>query len=452
MSRPSLAVIGSGIAGLGAAWLLHRHFDLRVFEAEPRIGGHSNTVTVHDGHNELPVDTGFIVFNPVNYPNLTTLFERLDVPTAATDMSFAVSVDHGRLEYSGTNLAGLFAQPRNLVRPAFHRMLVDIVRFNRAARALARDSTLGAEMPLGDFLDALRVGHAMRDHYLLPMAAAIWSCSTAAMLDFPARSLARFFDNHGLLNINDRPQWHTVRGGSRAYIERLTAPFADCIERGDRVVSVQPGRGGVMVRTESGRRSRFDHVVIAAHADQALEMLSTPSDRQRALLSRFRYQSNRAVLHRDARLMPRRRRVWSSWNYLRDGQHQRADAVSVTYWMNALQPLATRQDYFVSLNPLDEPAERLTDAEFEYMHPVFDAQAVAAQAALREIQGEGNVWLCGSYFGYGFHEDGLSSALEVAARLGVDAPWNVAGSRRAVAVDGHAAALPSAPRGLSKAA
>ncbi len=251
------------------------------------------------------------------------------------------------------------------------------------------------------------------------------------MLEFPARSLARFFDNHGLLNVSDRPQWHTVRGGSTVYVKRLTATYADRIYRGDPVISVRPRAGGVEVATALGQRRLFDHVVIAAHADQALDMLAAPSERQAALLSRFRYQSNTALLHRDAALMPLRRRVWSAWNYLRDAGGDRADAVSVTYWMNALQPLRTRQNYFVSLNPVKEPASHRVDARLRYDHPVFDAHAADAQRNLTSIQGEDGIWLCGSYFGYGFHEDALTSAIDVAARLGVPAPWAKQPSGRA---------------------
>jgi predicted NAD/FAD-binding protein len=424
MYHPSTAVIGSGIAGMATAWLLDRRNPVQLFEAGPRLGGHTHTVEVDDPGGPLAVDTGFIVFNPENYPNLTALFEHLQVASDDTDMSFAVSLDGGRLEYSGSDLNGLFAQRVNLLRPDFHRMLLDILRFNRAARSLARGERSDARGDtLGEFLDRLRMGRAMRAHYLLPMAAAIWSCSTSSMLDFPARSMARFLDNHGLLNINDRPQWRTVRGGSQRYVERLCAGFQDRVHLGDPVCEVRRLDAGVELRTRSGQRARFDQVVIATHADQALGMLHQPRDEEAALLSRFGYQDNVAVLHRDAALMPRRRGVWSAWNYLARSGGAMADRVSVSYWMNCLQRLHSSRDYFVSLNPLVDPDPALEDYRTEFAHPVFDAAAVAAQADLHRLQGQGGLWFCGSYFGYGFHEDALSAGLRVAADLGAPPPW-----------------------------
>lgn len=434
MHQSRIAVVGTGIAGMASAWLLSRHHEVTVYEAEGRIGGHTNTVLVDDPAGATPVDTGFIVHNRENYPHLSALFRALGVATQPGEMSFAVSVDGGRLEYSGTNLNGLFGQRRNLARPGFHGMLLHIARFNRAARRLAREGGDPRES-LGAFLDRLRLGQGFREHYLLPMAAAIWSCPTGAMLDFPALSLARFYDNHGLLSLNDRPQWYTVSGGSVEYVRAITAPYANAIRRAAPVVRVETHAGGVRVVEESGASESYDQVVIAAHADQARNLLDARDPRQH-LLASFRYQDNRAVLHHDPALMPRRRRVWSSWNYLSQSEVG-GNQVSVTYWMNLLQRLTCQRDYFVSLNPVREPDPRAVLAEFAYSHPVFDSEAMRAQETLPRVNGHGGVWLAGSYFGYGFHEDALRSALDVARRLGSAPPWDDASTLETQAVTGE---------------
>ena len=446
MSRPTIAVIGSGIAGMGAAWLLQRHYPVTLYEAAGRIGGHTNTVEVDDPRGPTPVDTGFIVHNRRNYPHLCALFDTLGVATQPGEMSFAVSVDGGRLEYSGTNLNGLFGQRSNLARPGFHRMLFDIARFNRTAKRLAWEGGDESEA-LEAFLARLKLGADFRDHYLLPMAAAIWSCPTRSMLAFPAVSLARFFDNHGLLNLQDRPQWRTVTGGSAAYVRALTAPYAEGIRLASPVARVLSEADGVRVIEADGSARRFDQVVIAAHADEARRMLPA-SDRRAALLASFRYQANRAVLHSDRALMPRRGRVWSSWNYLASSCTRPGDGdpgVSVTYWMNLLQRLDCERDYFVSLNPLEEPARRDVIAEFDYSHPVFDAAAMAAQRRLPALNGERGIWLAGSYLGYGFHEDALRSAVDVARRLGAAPPWD--GDH-----DRETSFVPEVPAALDRAA
>ena len=418
-----IAVVGSGVAGMGAAWLLSRHHDVTVYEREARIGGHTHTVTVDDGGDPLPVDTGFIVFNRPNYPQLTRLFERLDVQTRPTCMSFSASIDGGRVEYAGTSIATLFAQPLNLFRPAFHRMLRDVLRFNREAGALAEDAN-GDGPALGEFLRAGRYGEAFRDWYLLPMAAAIWSCPTATMLSFPARSLACFFRNHGLLSVNDRPQWRSVDGGSHSYIRRMLADLGDAVHPARAAVAVRREGDRVQVLDDAGRRADFDDVVLACHADQALALLERPSDAERRILGAFRYQRNRVLLHTDTALMPRRRAVWSSWNYLGTRGVDGNRAVSVSYWMNRLQALRAKRDYFVSLNPVYEPAAGAVLRELEYTHPVFDTAAMAAQPELASLQGRRRTWFCGSYHGYGFHEDALASAVRVADGLGVAAPWS----------------------------
>jgi predicted NAD/FAD-binding protein len=342
-------------------------------------------------------------------------------------MSFAVSVDGGRLEYSGGSWSGLVAQPLNLLRPSYLRMLRDTMRFFREA-PLARVD--GGDMALGEWLAARGYSDAFLYDHLLPMAAAIWSVPVRQMLRFPVASFVSFLHNHGLLRLSGRPQWRTVVGGSRRYVERIAADFSGRVLLGTPAVEVQPGPGGVTVRDAHGGAKRYDRVVIAAHADEALAMLPHADHETRSLLGAFRYQPNTAILHRDPRLMPQRRRAWSSWNYLAErggggDAAARADAarVSVTYWMNRLQNLDERHPVFVSLNPIAAPRPELTEAAIEYSHPAFDAAALAAQRRLPEVQGRAGIFLCGSWCGYGFHEDALASGVRVAAALGAHAPW-----------------------------
>jgi predicted NAD/FAD-binding protein len=447
-SRPRLrvAVIGTGISGMSAAWLLSQRHDVTVYERNERMGGHSHTVDVAVGKHITPVDTGFIVYNQTTYPNLTALFELLEVPTAPSCMSFAVSIDGGGLEYSGTGLAGMLVQRRNIFRPRFWRMLADIRRFYQQAAAdlAALEAT---EATLGDYLDRRGYGRAFRDDHLLPMAGAIWSAPPQAMLDYPAASFIRFQANHGLLQIRDRPQWRTVTGGSRSYVERLTARFRHRVKLGVAAKRVRRFGGEVGVVDASSRIQKFDHVVIAAHADEALALLEDASAAERSVLGAFRYSENRAVLHRDASLMPKRRGAWSSWNYI--GGRGRDSTCTVTYWMNRLQNLTVPDNLFVTLNPEFEPDPRTVSNIDIYHHPLFDAAAIRAQRRLWSLQGVHNTWFCGSYFGAGFHEDGLQSGLAVAEALGgVDRPWTVADAsgriftgreRRAPATTGIAA-------------
>ena len=417
-----IAVIGSGIAGMASAWLLSQRHQVTLIERNDYIGGHTHTIVVDEGDRQVPVDTGFIVYNERNYPLLTRLFERLGIESRTSDMSFAASVGPGRIEYAGDNLGTLFAQRRNLVRPAFLRMLADILRFNRRCKTLLAEEGFGGAS-LGDFLDQEGFGRGLREHYLLPMAAAIWSCPTRTMLDFPAESLARFFNNHGLLNVIERPLWSTVVGGSHQYARRLIDDIGHDNVLMDGAVAVRRLDDGVEVQLASGDRRRFDAAVLACHADEALALIETPSDAEQNLLGAFRYQSNQAFLHQDRRLMPRSRKVWASWNYLTRDRDDGSSAVSVTYWMNRLQGLRSSHDYFVSLNPLDPPAKDAQISEMTYHHPIFDQRAMQAQRDLRRLQGQGGLWFCGSYFGYGFHEDALRSAVHMASGLGADTGW-----------------------------
>ncbi len=419
-----VAIIGSGISGLSAAWLLNKIHDIVLYEADDRLGGHSHTVDIPSSGGPIPVDTGFIVYNEQTYPNLIALFDVLGVASKPSSMSFGVSVDRGRFEYAGSDTIGaLFAQKRNLVSPRFQRMLIDIVRFNKTARQCLADGREQGDLTLGAFIDRAGFGSAFVDHYLLPMCAAIWSASFDSIRSFPAASLLRFFDNHGLLNLYDRPAWRTVEGGSRAYVEKLSASFRQHVRLSCPVRHVVRTGGEVLVTDAFGDCQTFDAVVLACHADQALRMIEAPSRAESEILGAFHYQANRAVLHTDPELMPLRRGVWSSWNYLCGGKQSGTASASVTYWLNRLQGFKSEQPVLVSLNPLMEPKEASVITTCSYDHPQFNLQAMAAQARLPEIQGHDRLWFAGAHWGYGFHEDGLLSGLHVAAELGAMPPW-----------------------------
>ena len=423
-----IAVVGGGIAGLSAAWLLQQRHEIRLFEAETVLGGHAHTVEIPDPQGPVHIDTGFVVYNERNYPLLTRLFAALQVPTQATDMSFSYSLQPGGIEYAGTDLNTLFAQRRNLIRPRFLKMVSDILRFNRLGKRLLAEDRV-SEATLGEFLTEHRFGRGFTEDYLLPMAAAIWSCPAATMRGFPVRGFLEFFHNHGLLDIEGRPQWRTVVGGSRAYVERLAERLHPGTVRHAGVNEVRQTGGRWRVTTAEGT-DLFDSVVFACHADDALAMLATPTPEQTALLGACRFQANRALLHTDTRLMPESRRVWASWNYLTQQQGVDEQCVSVSYHMNSLHRLERRKDYIISLNPWREPHPTTVLGEYHWRHPVLDAAAVQATARLSDIQGLNGVYVAGAWTGFGFHEDGIRSAVDVARWLGVSPPWEEAGPDR----------------------
>lgn len=424
-ARPKVAVIGAGIAGNAAAWSLSRFADVTQFEKNGYFGGHSNTVDMTLDGKSVPVDTGFIVFNQLNYPNLTRLFDYLDVDTHASDMSFAVSMDEGRFEYSGTGLGGVFAQKSNLFRPSFLRMLWDLKHFYQNATSLKARENI-ENKSLGDVLRELNYSSKFIDGHILPMAAAIWSAPCEQILAFPAASFIRFFDNHGLFRFKDRPEWRTVIGGSRAYVQKLLADTPAERHKHSDVRAVQRlDDGGVRLFLSDGTSHYFDQVVLACHGDEAHKLLINPSQDESRILSAFRYSENRTYLHRDARFMPKRRRAWSSWNYVGPSKMPDGACVPVTYWMNRLQKLDTERDVFITLNPMEPPREELIERDILYTHPIFDQAAYDAQKELHKIQGQGGIWFAGSYFGYGFHEDALTSGLNAARAMGATLPWDI---------------------------
>lgn len=420
-----IAVIGSGISGLSCAWLLSKRNDVTLYEASDRLGGHANTATINIGGRSIAVDTGFIVYNETNYPNLVALFEHLQVPTISSDMSFAASMDDGDFEYSGTGLKGLLGQKRNAFRPRFWAMLRDVLKFYKEAPSLL-DRSDTQDITLGDYVREARYSATFINDHLMPMGAAIWSTTAAEMHDYPLHAFLRFFVNHGLLLLSGRPQWRTVDGGSREYVTRLAADFAGTTRLTASVSSIRRAANGVTVTDTSGRSDLFDDVVIAAHADEALNMLTDADQSEQDLLGAFGYTRNTAVLHSDPALMPRHRNVWSSWNYMNGAKKTGDQQLCVTYWMNRLQNLDTQNPVFLTLNPNREPLPHLVHGTYNYTHPRFDTRALKAQNELWQLQGTNRTWFCGAYFGSGFHEDGLQSGLAVAEALGgIRRPWSV---------------------------
>ena len=409
-----VAVIGAGISGMGAAHALGLDHHVTLYEAEPRLGGHARTRLVGP-NRDTPVDTGFIVFNHANYPNLVRLFEALGVETVPSNMSFGASFGGGRLEYALHSLDALFAQRRNAVNPKFLRMVRDILHFNKHGLAAAKDTSL----TVGELISKLGLSTYFRDYYLTPFSGAIWSTPKSRILDFPADALLRFFDNHALLNTYGQHQWYTVAGGSAAYVEKLEAAMVArgvVLRLGTPVAGVRRTADGVEVRGQGGDWEPFDEVVFATHSDDTLAILSDASAEERATLGAVRYQGNRVVLHSDTSVLPRRRKVWASWVYT-EAEGRASDEIDLTYWMNSLQPWLTGPDYMVTLNSVRPIREELIWDETNLRHPVYDAAALAAQKRARAANGTNRTWVCGAWMRNGFHEDGLASALDVVARI-----------------------------------
>jgi predicted NAD/FAD-binding protein len=412
-----IAIIGTGISGLGAAYLLNRAHDITVYEKNDYIGGHSRTIHIPVDGKTIPVDTGFIVYNERNYPLLVSLFKALQVPVIKSDMSFGVSVASGWLEYGSKNM---LSQIRNIFRPKFWGMILDILKFNRMAD---KHPEIYEGKNLGEYLDYLGLGKWFRQYYLQAMGAAIWSCSIETILSFPAKSFITFFKNHGLLTVNDHPQWYTVDGGSREYVSRLSASFKNKIRFNCPVQSVVRLNGKVVVTDKLGNTTEYDHVVFACHADEALKIIGDRTSDEQDVLGAFQYQSNRVVVHTDTSFMPKCHGAWASWVYLSDSSIDEKPVVSLSYWMNNLQNLKTDTPVIVTLNPGREPDKKTILDEHNFTHPVFTNSTYIAQEKIESIQGDNQYWFCGAYQRYGFHEDGLLSAVNMVKKMGVDVSW-----------------------------
>ena len=421
-NTPSMrvAVIGGGVAGIVAAHILQRRHEVTLFEQNDYLGGHTRTIVLTEGPDAgTAVDTGFIVLNDHTYPTFHRFLAQLEVPVRFADMSFGFHSEPDNLQYAGTSLNGLFAQRSNLLRPAFWRMLWDIRGFCQNARRDLREGRLAGET-LGEYVRRGGYSRAFLDHYLLPMGGAIWSASSGKMLEFPAAALIRFFENHGLLSLKDRPRWQTVVNGSHTYVRKFLEGFRGTVHLACPVLGIRREADGVQVRLRDGSVQHFDKAVVAAHADQALRMLEDPSPEEQRLLGVWSYSVNHTVLHTDPRVMPSNRRAWASWNYTRERPGGSETPVSVTYHMNRLQGLTTRRDYFVTLNRHQAIAENLILQEMEYTHPQFTAASMATQAELPSLNGPRNTYFCGSYFGFGFHEDAVKSGVAVARAFGLE--------------------------------
>lgn len=412
-----IAIIGAGISGMGAAYLLSPHHDITLYEKNNYIGGHSRTIDVKVKNQTTPVDTGFIVFNDWNYPNLFGLFKELEVPYRKSDMSFGVSIHNGWLEYGSD---GMFAQIRNWFRLSYYKMLWDIIRFNKKAESYIERDT---NVTLGQCLDELNMGEWFRNYYLLAMGAAIWSCPIETVMKFPAKTYVRFFKNHGLLNLIKRPQWYSVDGGSREYVSRLTNAIKDRVEFRLGAHKVYRDGGKLTVEDVTGEKKIYDEVVFACHADEALQLIDNPTDSERDILGAFQYQDNQIIVHRDDSFMPKIKKCWASWVYLSEGKRDTKDVVSLTYWMNNLQNLICDDSVFVTLNPGRRPQEDTIMDEHVFSHPIFDEKAINAQSEISTIQGKDKLWFCGAYQRYGFHEDGLLSAVNIAKQMNIEIPW-----------------------------
>lgn len=423
-NRLKIAIIGSGISGLGAAWLLSKKHDVTVYEADDHFGGHANTVSAVTPDGIIPVDTGFIVCNDRNYPNFLELLKILDISPYPTEMSFGVSVENGSFEYAGSpRLSTLIAQKSNILRPRFWKMIRSILRFYGESFKLNPEQT--DNITLRDYLEQNKYDCSFLNDHILPMAAAVWSTPSSKVGDFPLTSFLRFCNNHGLLQINDRPQWSTISGGSREYVNAIMNQCDARFLKNSPIVGIKRILSGVLITPAGAESEKYDRIILATHADTALNLLKDADKLEKSVLGSFKYAKNTAILHSDTRLMPKRKKVWSSWNYIQNNS-QPENQLSVTYWMNKLQPLKTQTPLFVTLNPQFEPVPGLVHYRKDYEHPIFDLSTLTAQKQLLSIMGHRNIWYAGAHFGYGFHEDGLQSGLYAAELLGnVKRPWMV---------------------------
>lgn len=414
-----VAIIGSGISGLAVSYLLKDKYQITLYEKNNYFGGHARTLDI----DNTPVDTGFIVFNYQTYYHLTRLFKHLDVPVAESNMSFGVSIKNGSIEYGSSSFKSLLAQKSNLFKPSYYKMIRDILKFNKISNKHLAESTLDENITLAEYLNDIKVGRWFRDYYLLAMGACIWSTPLEKMYDFPALSFIRFFSNHGLLTTSKPLQWYTVQGGSKVYVEKLVnelkkaninfAPKATKVERADKIT----------ITDTNNSTQEFDKLVFACHSTEVLELLDKPSDAEKNLISAIKYQPNSVILHTDESIMPKRKAAWSSWNYLSAETKDKRKVVSLSYWMNNLQPLDTDTNYFVTVNPDQKPNPKKIINEHNFEHPVFDKKAIQAQKDFDTIQGFNDTYYCGAYLRYGFHEDGILSAVNVAEKLGIKTPW-----------------------------
>ncbi|MFC4891729.1 NAD(P)/FAD-dependent oxidoreductase [Pseudofrancisella aestuarii] len=416
-----VAVIGSGISGLAVSYLLKNEYDVTLYEKENYYGGHSRTITTDDNTD---VDTGFIVFNYETYHHLTRLFSELNVSIEKSDMSFGVSIKNGKFEYGSKSFKSIFSQKLNILKPSFIKMLIDILKFNKISINHLENNSLKEDVTLGEYLDTINVGSWFRHYYLLAMGAAIWSTPVKKMYDFPALTFIRFFNNHGLLRTSKPIQWYTVNGGSKMYVKKLidSLKLSNVKFRSKAISVIRENE--ISIIDESGNLDKYDKVIFACHSNQVLEILQNPTELEEKLISSIKYQQNKAILHKDISFMPKKKSAWSSWVYINEETKDSLEAISLSYWMNNLQPLKTTNNYFVTINPDRRPDEKLIINEHTFEHPVFDKEAISAQKQFDNIQGIQNTYYCGAYLRYGFHEDGILSAVNVAKKLKVEIPWD----------------------------
>lgn len=408
--RMKIAIIGSGISGLASAYFLHKKYDITIFEKNNYIGGHSNTANIIFDRKKIAIDTGFIVFNFRTYPNLKNLFEELGVEIEKSNMSFGIRDFDQNFEYSGNDLTGLFAQKSNIFRPKFLKMLFDIVKFNKSATKLLQNDQISNETTLDQFVNDLKLGEYFKNYYLFPMAGAIWSCPLELIKNYPAKTFLQFFHNHGLLTIFNQPQWYTVKNGSQEYVKKLTAGFSDKIKLNCEIVKSEQKNNKIILTDRRKKQYEFDKVIFASHADQTYKIIKDKTLKEKQILSQIKYSQNIAILHKDQNQMPKNKKAWASWIYLSSAKK---NAVSLTYWMNNLQNLGTKKPIFVTLNPIKNISTKNIIAKYNYEHPIFDLNSINAAQNLEKIQDQRNIYFCGAWTKYGFHEDGINSAINI---------------------------------------